>query len=446
MGSAVFFNVKMRLRTPKLQRVPCHFGICFSGSRKYAQVVSVRVPRGLAGVRIRRRTVGICVCRERGEATAHFPRLENEPLFSHPDHTALTTRGNFTILERPPDAKVIVGQLYVADVFLQSGTLRWSRGILCVSFSSDTTIKRRRSLIPIARRDQGVAWWCAEGIASAPMVWIWALHICQCVESAVARSRPLDEDRLVDGRVPRLIGSGEVRCGVYVGNVVVLSTDATWVSDALRSAALASHGVNLGVHSLELASEDCQALCLQYSGGYLAVGKRRQWRLRLSIEEIMRRGQLSGEQMELLPDHAVWSAVVRREALSVFSRSCVFSVQRREPPCPLWDSVRQELAMLASLVPFLQARLGRRWDHICIATDASELGFGNCYTELGADLGADMGRCSERWRFEAESAVNARQHALALAASQGYLLVDPATLKDIVGARLQEPDTADILS
>lgn len=43
------------------------------------------------------------------------------------------------------------------------------------------------------------------------------------------------------------------------------------------------------------------------------------WRPRLAVVESLRRSQLSGEQMERLLGHAVLSAMVRREVLSVFS-------------------------------------------------------------------------------------------------------------------------------
>lgn len=63
---------------------------------------------------------------------------------------------------------------------------------------------------------------------------------------------------------------------------------------------------------------------------------------------------------------------------------------------PLSEQARRQLVMFAGLVPLVQVNVGRRWDPIRTATDASEFGYGSCYTELGADLASDMGRCSER--------------------------------------------------
>lgn len=146
------------------------------------------------------------------------------------DHIKLLTCGAFAHLETSPASKAYGCQLDVADACYQ---VTFPAGLeedfdapvqtahpsaeACSTQSPGEVRALRGGASPVLLAlPDGVE----LGLAVLPEV---------CVENAVARSSLADEDHSMDGRLPRPIGSGELRYGVDVDNAVVIGTDAASV-------------------------------------------------------------------------------------------------------------------------------------------------------------------------------------------------------------------------
>eukprot|EP00974_Lingulodinium_polyedra_P078090 7562049-Lingulodinium_polyedra.AAC.1 len=68
------------------------------------------------------------------------------------------------------------------------------------------------------------------------------------------------------------------------------------------------------------------------------------------------------------------------------------------------------------------------WAEEVTIADSSPTGFGVCYRPCEAAEVGRIGRLAEKWRFGVAACVRARAHALGVAANEGYLDLDPATL------------------
>ena len=77
-----------------------------------------------------------------------------------------------------------------------------------------------------------------------------------------------------------------------------------------------------------------------------------------------------------------------------------------------WRSVRRELRWTASLLPSALADLRRPWYDTLFFGDASMAGHGICERRCPERKFAEIGRQSERWRWDVEEAIRAREHAL----------------------------------
>ena len=84
----------------------------------------------------------------------------------------------------------------------------------------------------------------------------------------------------------------------------------------------------------------------------------------------------------------------------------------------VWPSIRVELKRAASLLPLLVADTRRAWSSRVYASDAEGTnnvdfgGMGVVYKDAGADVARQVGRISEKWRYDCEEFVAARRSAL----------------------------------
>ena len=153
---------------------------------------------------------------------------------------------------------------------------------------------------------------------------------------------------------------------------------------------------------------------LEFDGrtAQVRVGRRRTWRLRLALDHILAVGVISGKELEALVGHYTWSAVVRRESLSVFDHTYKFIRKHYFYRTRLDAGTRQELFWARSILPMLRADLSIPWSETATCTDASHEGFGVCERRMCIREIASVGRLSERKRFQTEDCIHARAHAL----------------------------------
>ena len=103
-----------------------------------------------------------------------------------------------------------------------------------------------------------------------------------------------------------------------------------------------------------------------------------------------------------------WRFTIFRELYSVFSDVCNFLAEKPlDSTCYLWESVRQELQVVAALAPICARPLDLAWSHAVLMTDASEEGFGVVSTQASPE---DLARVSVRRETGMGDACGRRLH------------------------------------
>ena len=150
----------------------------------------------------------------------------------------------------------------------------------------------------------------------------------------------------------------------------------------------------------------------------VSITARRLWTLRLAILHILTLGKATSRQVRQLVGHLTWAGLARRGFLSLFSAVYGFAQKDFQSPRPLWSSVKKELYWASTLLPLLYADTGRPWSSTVYACDAEGGsathcgGYGVCRRELDVKEVAGLGRISERWRYDMQEFIAARELAL----------------------------------
>ena len=249
--------------------------------------------------------------------------------------------------------------------------------------------------------------WVFPRIAVLPMGWSWALYCCQKIhEHIVERAGLLEAERLQDFTPPP---SGSFFHIQYVDNLHVAGTSRDEVVGRFRLAVQALRDAGLTVHEVEECEETTKVLGWEYEGGNtFRPGRARVWKVRAALREILRRGVVSGQQLERLVGHITFISLGRREAMSVFGDVYTFMRRHYSSVAPLWKSVRKELSIWDGICPLILQDLTQPWSQKLLAVDASEWGLGVCESESSLELNRELGRYSERWRFKDPKASSAR--------------------------------------
>ena len=150
----------------------------------------------------------------------------------------------------------------------------------------------------------------------------------------------------------------------------------------------------------------------------MSVSHSRIWKLCFAIEYILSCAEISGGSLEHIIGHFTWSALARREALSILHATYSFMHTYPENhKGPIWESVRQELMWARALLPALVASLDLEWSSRVTCTESSHLGFGVVECDLDSVMIEHCGRASEKWGFSCEGAIRAHVHSLAYGCS-----------------------------
>lgn len=257
--------------------------------------------------------------------------------------------------------------------------------MLFIHFLMPMSLRKYFGLRRIRARDLGVSavngaevsadQWVFPRIAVLPMGWSWALYWCQKIhEHIVERAGLLEAERLQDFTPPP---SGSFFHIQYVDNLHVAGTSRDEVVGRFRLAVQALRDAGLTVHEVEECEETTKVLGWEYEGGNtFRPGRARVWKVRAALREILRRGVVSGQQLERLVGHITFISLGRREAMSVFGDVYTFMRRHYSSVAPLWKSVRKELSIWDGICPLILQDLTQPWSQKLLAVDASEWGLG----------------------------------------------------------------------
>lgn len=254
--------------------------------------------------------------------------------------------------------------------------------------------------------------WVYPRVSVIPMGWKWALFFCQRVNERICETAGLEpSSRLRDGRATQ---DQELWHVQYVDNLHIFGTDRQLVEQQFWKAVGALRDAGLTVHEIEFDEGESKVLGWEIGkDGKLRPGKKRIWRLRLGIRELLRRGQASGQQLERLVGHIIFVSLCKRETLATLGEIYSFIRRHYTSVVPLWRSVRRELVKWEGISPLISCDLMRPWDTTIYAVDASEWGLGVVRSQITQSEVKHLGRYTERWRFKDDEARDARAFALA---------------------------------
>ena len=93
--------------------------------------------------------------------------------------------------------------------------------------------------------------------------------------------------------------------------------------------------------------------------GTFRPSRSRVWRVRMAIKEVLRRGRMSGVQLEQLLGHLTFISLGKREVLSILEIATLLSSGTYHDIAPIWKSVRKELLTWCRVSPLIVARLAQ---------------------------------------------------------------------------------------
>ena len=129
------------------------------------------------------------------------------------------------------------------------------------------------------------------------------------------------------------------------------------------------------------------------------------------MRKLLSIGKASGKQLEKIVGHATFIGLGRREALSIFGETYTFVQRHYHYSKRLWGSVRRELQIFCGIAPLIWRDLSLPWCQQVTAIDASTWGMGATVAEFPLKEVVELGRFSERWRFESEALSKLRSTA-----------------------------------
>jgi len=240
------------------------------------------------------------------------------------------------------------------------------------------------------------------------MGWSWAVFWCQlCVQRVVSTVPELaDDSRVVDGRP---VPSQSDKHAIYIDNLFNIGTSPKSVCDRAEKGAQALRSAGLIVHEEEVSSDAALVLGWQLDHpSHFRPAKRRMWRIRIAIRELLRRGWASGRILERLVGQLCFVALGKREIYAVLGTVFAFIAKNYDQCSRIWPSVRRELMLFDSLAPLLVTNLAAPWSDQVHSVDASFWGLGVCEAPVPLELVKQSGRFAERWRFQSSQHVKAR--------------------------------------
>lgn len=263
-------------------------------------------------------------------------------------------------------------------------------------------------------------------LTTLPMGWAWALHLCQ---SAVQRgvNDILGEHRLLkDKRTGIVVTNGppadesiratgthrDVAAAVYVDNIAIFACCEQKCRATMASVISHLRSIGLPIHEEAQPSSEGAFIGWSLRDNVWSIKSSRMWRLRWSLEEILRRGRATAPLMEVVVGHCTWQIMGLRGSLSIFDSVYEFIKSAGDNWVALPASVRSELSIAAGVLPVLRCDVRSSWSSSVHCYDASPSGIGACIREVDPANVAAVGRHAEAWRFRNQDTTAARASAL----------------------------------
>jgi len=145
------------------------------------------------------------------------------------------------------------------------------------------------------------------------MGWSWAVYWCQHAVQRVLSTQPSCgvHHRIVDGQAPPDSKSSHF---LYVDNLINLGSDRCSVQAANSDGKAALRSAGLEVRQEEYAASDTLVIGWEFDRpAIFRPARKRVWRARLAIREILRISRISGRLLEQLIGHLCFISQGRRE-------------------------------------------------------------------------------------------------------------------------------------
>ena len=248
-----------------------------------------------------------------------------------------------------------------------------------------------------------------------PMGWNWALSLCQAAMiNAIKVSGVPCANIIADGKdAVRLTSPDDVAAAGYVDNFCVIGGHKPTVDSAAAAIRKQLRKWGLVVHEISLADLEGEFTGLDFCNGHiLRVKRKRLLRLRQALSHLCKRQRASGTLMRVIIGHICWVCLLRRESLCLLDACYKFATAAGNRVIPFWKSVLFELDAIAGILPLIQTDISSVWHPTISCSDASLFGIGNCIKRVCPEVVGRVGRCSERWRYKHNNAIQARLHSL----------------------------------
>jgi len=197
---------------------------------------------------------------------------------------------------------------------------------------------------------------------------------------------------------------------VYIHNLFNIGSCRNSFADSARHGSNALKAAGLVVHEEEFAEDNVLVLGWEIcKPAEFRPARKRIWRVRVGIRELLRRGWASGKMLERLVGQLCFIALGKREIYSVLGSVFAFISKNYSCCSRIWPSVRRELMLFDALSPLLVTNLAAPWSDQIYSVDASFWGLGVCTTQVPLEEVKTTFRHAERWRFQSEHHVKARR-------------------------------------
>ncbi|CAK0910187.1 unnamed protein product [Prorocentrum cordatum] len=139
-----------------------------------------------------------------------------------------------------------------------------------------------------------------------PMVFSWALHLCQAAARTVLSDDGHSLDQTAQDGNPgvNVVEKNAVGVAAYVDNILVFGGCKSLVDETMNRLVGTFRRRGLPVHEIENAARNADFLGLSLRGGrYLRIKPRNVWRLHFAISSLLRRGWCSGHMIRAVLGH-----------------------------------------------------------------------------------------------------------------------------------------------
>ena len=393
-------GVKRCYQDPKLNDPKCYAAFVQRLVRLNLVELSLEAPEESVGL--------FFVKKKNGQIRLIMDCRRSNCFFCEPDTTHLATGEAMSRMQIDSGSKLYTASADLRNAFYTTAMPEQLRPFFGLrSVRADllgVTEMQGRVLLPSSR--------VYPRVCVIPMGWKWALWWCQKVNEKICeRSGLAGELRLQDGRPAPQSDMCHVQ---HVDNLHVFGTCKQTVEKALWGAVSGLRSAGLTVHEIEFDEGESKVLGWEIQqSGHLRPSRKRLWRLRIGIRELLKRGRASGQQIERIIGHITFVSLRRRECLSILGECYNFIKKHYTEVVPLWKSVRKELQIWEGVSPMIQVDLCREWSNKVYAVDASEWGLGAVAAHMDTHSVQLLGLFTERWRSKDTDARDPRSYVLA---------------------------------